>query len=287
LTHQVTGILLQSEWLHGPALAEYKEAIALEPGNSWSYALMAFTLNSAGRPTEAIPHIRAAMRLDPHYPSFFMFVLGLTEFNLEHFEAAAAAAENSGTSNPQDEGPFLLLAAAYGHLGRQQDAEAAIARFNNIQIGRGGAPITISTSPPYDYSRQEDSARFFQGLRLAGVPESLDSEEFAGNRLTAEEVRSLFFGHRLHGRAFDSGEERAANITKEGSGALTGDWASMNASGTADVEVLFKDGKVCFLLMQTARQCGFVFRNQGASKAKENEYIWFHGGKAFTFSQVE
>jgi adenylate cyclase len=71
LSHQVVGLLFQSEWAHGPALAEYKEAIALEPGDSWSYALMAFTLNSAGRPAEAIAHIRAAMRLDPHYPSFF------------------------------------------------------------------------------------------------------------------------------------------------------------------------------------------------------------------------
>jgi adenylate cyclase len=164
-----------SEWRHGPALAEYKEAIALEPGNSWSYALMAFTLNSAGRPAEAIPQIRTAIRLDPHYPSFFIHILGLTEFNLENFEAAAAAAENGLTLNPQDEAPLRLLAAAYGHLGRRQDAEAAIARFNNIRVGRGGAAVTISTSPLFDLSRQQDSARLLQGLRLAGVPEKATS----------------------------------------------------------------------------------------------------------------
>ncbi|HEX2473407.1 MAG TPA: adenylate/guanylate cyclase domain-containing protein [Lacipirellulaceae bacterium] len=247
LTHQVNGILLESEWEHAPALAELKEAIALEPGDSWSYAVMAFTLTSVGRPAEAIPYIRTALRLDPHYPSFFIFVLGLTEFSLEHFEAAATAAENSVAINPKDENAFLLLAATYGHLGRRQDAEAAIARSNDLRVGRGDVPITISTSPPLDLSKQQDSARLFQGLRLAGVPESLLSEEFSGNKLTADEIRSLLFGHRLHGRTFQSGAEHAAAITKEGNGTLTGDWEAMGGGGTADVEVSFKGDKLCFL----------------------------------------
>jgi tetratricopeptide (TPR) repeat protein len=287
LTYQVIGLLFQSDWAHGPALAEYKEAIALEPGNSWSYALMALTLTSAGRPAEAIPHIRMAIRLDPHYPSFFMFVLGLTEFSLENFEAAAAAAENSVALNPKDEGAFLLLAAADGHLGRRQEAEAAIARFNDLRVGRGDVAVTISTSLPLDFSREQDSARLFQGLRLAGVPESLLSEEFSGNKLTADEVRSLLFGHRLHGRTLQSGEEHAATITKEGGGTLTGDWEAMGGGGTADVEVLFKGDKLCFVRLKTASQCGAVFRNPGGRKAKENEYIWYRSNVAFTFSQVE
>jgi adenylate cyclase len=287
LTHQVNGILLESEWEHAPALAELKEAIALEPGDSWSYAVMAFTLTSAGRPAEAIPYIRTALRLDPHYPSFFIYVRGLTEFSLENFEAAAADAENSVALNPEDESAFLLLAATYGHLGRRQDAKAAIARFNDLRVGRGDVAVTIANSPPLDLSKQQDSARLFQGLRLAGVPESLLSEEFSGNKLTADEIRSLLFGHRLHGRTFQSGEEHAATITKEGSGTLTGDWEAMGGGGTADIEVLFKGDKLCFVRLKTVSQCGAVFRNPGGRKAKENEYIWYRSNVAFTFSQVE
>ena len=287
LSHQVTGIILESDWKHAPALAELREAIALEPGDSWSYALMALTLTSAGRATEAIPHIRTAIRLDPHYPSFFMYVLGLTEFSLERLEASAAAVENSVALNPEDENAFILLAATYGHLGRRQDAEAAVARSNSLRVGRGDVPITISTSPPLDLSKQQDSARLLQGLRLAGVPESLLSEEFTSNKLTADEVRSLLFGHRLHGRTYQSGEEHAATITKEGGGTLTGDWEAMGGGGTAEVEVLFKGDKLCFVRLKTATQCGAVFRNPGGRKAKENEYIWYYGNFAFTFSQVE
>jgi adenylate cyclase len=103
--------------------------------------------------------------------------------------------------------------------------------------------------------------------------------------VTREEVRSLFFGHQLHGRAFDTNEEHGATISREGFGELTGD--SMGGGSTADVEVLFKGEDLCFVRLKTVSQCGAVFRNPGGRKSEENEYIWYHGGKAFTFSQVE
>lgn len=287
LAHQAAGLLSVADWQHPSALADLKEAITLEPGDSWSYALMAFVLTSAGRPAEAMPYIRTAIRLDPHSPSFFIYVLGLTEFSLQNFEAAAAAAKSSIKLNPQHDGSFLLLAAACGHLGRRAEAEAAVARFNALQVGRGGIAATISTSPPLDLARPEDSARFYQGLRLAGVPETLTSNDFGSrNKLTAGEVRSLFLGHRLRGRVLDSGEEHEAVISTEGIATLSGGWASMGAGRMADVEIRFEGDEVCFLWRKTTNLCGVVLRNPGGLGAKENEFIWHHGDRAFTFSQV-
>ncbi|WEX91099.1 guanylyl cyclase [Sinorhizobium garamanticum] len=288
LAHQVAGLLSEADWQHAQALAELKEAITLEPGDSWSYALMAFVLTSAGRPAEAMPYIRTAIRLDPHYPSFFMHVLGLTEFGLQNFEASAAAAESSTKLNPEDEGAFLLLAAASGHLGLRPEAEAAVARFNALRVGRGGIAATISTCPPLDLARPEDSDRLYQGLRLAGVPETvLDSDFSDRNRLTADEVRLLFFGHRLRGRMLDSGEEHEAIISTEGTGTLSGGWASIGGGRMADVEVRFQGDEVCFLWRKTASLCGMVLRNPGGLSPKGNEFIWVHGDRAFTFSQVQ
>jgi TolB-like protein/Tfp pilus assembly protein PilF len=294
LAYQAAGLLLESHWLHGPALVEFEKAILLEPGDSWSYAFMAFTLTSAGRPAEAIPHIRTAIRLDPHSPSFFMYVLGLTEFSLENFEAAAAAAESSIRLNPDDEGAFLLLASIYGHLGHQQDAHAAIAHYNEVRVARGDVAITISSlspcsaCPPLDLSKPADSGRLYEGLRLAGVSEAVFAGNFsAKNLLTASEVQALFFGHRLHGRTFESGEEHAATITADGVATLTGDWASTGGGTMAESVVRFEGDEVCFLWSGTVSQCGSVLRNPGGTRARENEFIWYHGDKAFTFSQVE
>ncbi|MEY9102154.1 adenylate cyclase [Sinorhizobium fredii] len=288
LAHQVAGLLSEADWQHAAALAELKEAITLEPGDSWSYALMAFVLTSAGRPVEAMPHIRTAIRLDPHSPSFFMYVLGLTEFSLDNFEAAAAAAESSTRLNPEDDGSFLLLASASGQLGRRQQAEAAIARFNALRVGRGGTVATISTCPPLDLARPEDSDRLYQGLRLAGVPETLLSSDFSGrNKLTGYEVRMLFFGHRLRGRMLDLGDGHEAIISTEGIANLSGDWASIGGGRMADAEVRFEGDEVCFMWRKTASLCGVVLRNPGGVSAKENEFIWLHGDRAFTFSQVQ
>jgi len=288
LAHQVAGLLSEADWQHAAALAELKEAITLEPGDSWSYALMAFVLTSAGRPAEAMPHIRTAIRLDPHSPSFFMYVLGLTEFSLDNFEAAAAAAESSTGLNPEDDGSFLLLASASGQLGRRQQAEAAIGRFNALRVGRGGTVATISTCPPLDLARPEDSDRLYRGLRLAGVPETLLSSDFSDrNKLTGYEVRMLFFGHRLRGRMLDLGDGHEAIISAEGIANLSGDWASIGGGRMADAEVRFEGDEVCFMWRKTANLCGVVLRNPGGVSAKENEFIWLHGDRAFTFSQVQ
>lgn len=294
LAYQAAGLLLESHWLHGPALVEFEKAILLEPGDSWSYAFMAFTLTSAGRPAEAIPHINTAIRLDPHSPSFFMYVLALTEFSLENFESAAEAAESSIRLNPDDEGSFLLLAAIYGHLGRTDDASAAIARYNELRVARGDVALTISSQsrcsacPPLDLSKQADSGRLYEGLRLGGVSDGIFAGNFsAENLLTAGEIQALFFGHRLHGRTFESGEEHAATITADGVATLTGDWASTGGGTMAGSVVRFEGDEVCFLWSETVNRCGNVLQNPGGTRAQENEFFWFHGESAFTFSQVE
>ncbi|WVT75146.1 adenylate/guanylate cyclase domain-containing protein [Sinorhizobium chiapasense] len=287
LAHQAAALLAEADWQHADALAELKQAIALEPGDSWSYALTAFVLTSAGRPAEALPYIRTAMRLDPHPPSFFIYVLGLTQFSLEDFKAAAASARSSIKLNPEDDGSFLLLASTAGHLGRRPEAEAAIARFNALRVSRGGVAVTLLGHPPLDLAKPHASERFRQGLRLAGVPEALMDADFSiQNRLPAGDVRSLFFGHQLRGRMLDSGEEHEAFVSPEGIAALTGDWASMGAGRMTDVEVRFEKDEVCFLWLKTTNLCGAVLRNPGGLKARENEFIWYHGDRAFTFSQI-
>jgi hypothetical protein len=277
-----------TDWLHDAALAEFKEAMALEPGDPWSYALMAWTLTSAGRPAEALAHIRTAMRLDPHYPPFFGFVLGLTEFSLERLQDAVATLEASIRLNPDYQAPFLLLGAIYGHLGRKENAAAAIARYNEITLGRGGLPLTISNSPPLDLSKETHRTRFFAGLRLAGVPDTLSEGAFAAkNRLAGEEIRALILGQRLRGRSLESGEEHAATVSADGMATLTGDWASLGGGTMTETSVRIGPDELCFVWQKVVNLCGPVLRNPGGAKATENEFIWSPGGNAYTFSQVD
>src|SRR5215472_5346945 len=130
-----------------------------------------------------------------------MIVLGLARFGLAEYDAAAISLESATSANPDNQYPFLLLGAAYGYLGREQDARSAVTRYNQIVVRLGGVPETVLTAPQFYYTQNADLQRVFKGLRLAGMPEFLDHSEFARrNSLTAEEVRSLLFGHQLHGR---------------------------------------------------------------------------------------
>ena len=94
---------------------------------------------------------------------------------------------------------------------------SAVARYNDLRVGRGGVPITIDTAPRCGFIRSADVERFRNGLRLAGVPELLSTGEFATqNTLTADEIRAVIFNHRLHGRSLWTGEERVASVTMDG-----------------------------------------------------------------------
>jgi adenylate cyclase len=286
LSHQVAAVILLIDLQPNEALAELKEAIAIDSGDAFSYAYMGAALTASGRPADAVPHIRAAMRLDPHYPPIFDYLLGSAQFGMENFEEAAGSWATATRRNPEYEYAFAGLAATYGHLGRKQEAESAIAKYNELRVGRGGVPLTIGLAPTCGFTVRADLQRLQTGLRLAGVPELLSSGEFATqNTLTADEIRTLIFGHRLHGRSLWTGEERDASITSDGVVALSGDWGLLGGGPLTGGSARFDGDQLCYRF-DLVSYCGDVLRNPGGTRAKENEFIWYKG-EAFTFSPIE
>jgi len=279
LSHQAAGYFYIQGSLYDRALAEFRQAIALDPGDPWSYVLIGWVLTIKGQGAEAVSHIRTGMRLEPNYPEMFLWFLGQALFSAGNYEGAAAALERATKLNPSEEPVFALLGATYGLLGRTEDAKVAIARFNDIWVKRGSVPLTILEADMFALSRAEDQNQLKKGYRLAGVPQSLDVGEFARqNRLTAEEIRALFLGHRLRGRSLWTGHERTATIAKDGRATFSGDWGNFTG-GIID----FKNDQVCLY----KNYCGGVFRNPGGMMTVENEYIWYDEPEAYTFSQVE
>ena len=101
------------------------------------------------------------------------------------------------------------------------------------------------------------------------------------NQLAADEIRSLMFGHRLHGRSLFSGEERSASLTMQGIARFAGDWVSASVASTLGIPE-FKNNELC-IAFGVASYCGAVIRNPGGTKARENEFIW----REYTFSRVD
>jgi tetratricopeptide (TPR) repeat protein len=281
LSRQAAGYVLLYRGSYKEALVEFKEAIAQDRGDSWSYAFAALALTSLGKPSEAMPYINAALRLDPRPPPVFLYILGLTQLSLKQFENAASSLGKAVLLNPDDQYPFLALGAAFGHLGRMQKAVDAIARYNELEVAQGGLPATLSGCA----CGLGENKQLKEGLRLAGVPENLFRGAFAEkNRLKEGKIRSLIFGQRLHGRSRNTGVERSASVTKDGVAAMSGDWVT-GIFPLSDGAASFIDGDL-YLEFAGQRYYGPVFRNPGGTRAMKNEYIW-HLNEPFGFSVVK
>jgi len=168
LSHQVASKIHVDQHEHEEAIAEAQRAIALDPNDSDSYLAMAYALIFADRPEEALDFVEKAMRLDPYYPAYYLFVLGLAHFALEQFEEAATLSERALKRNPINYVPLIHLAAAYGHLGREQEAAVALAKLNKalplITMDYMSWPFMFRYKDPVDKDRLLD------GLRKAGLP---------------------------------------------------------------------------------------------------------------------
>jgi len=135
LAHQAASEVLVVVQRCDDAIAEAERAIALDPNDANSYLAMAYALIFAGRPKEAFGLVEKAMRLDPHYPAYHLFVLGLAHFGTEQFEKAVTLFERALKRNPQNYVPLIPLAAALAHLGRNQEARAEIEELKKVVPG--------------------------------------------------------------------------------------------------------------------------------------------------------
>ena len=165
LAHRVqTDILWQQEHRFEDAVTEAKRGIALDPGDPTNHAGLARALIHAGRPTEAVAEIETAMRLDPHYPPYYLYILGFARFVAQDYEEAAVALARALERNPGFVFAALPQAAAYAYMGREEEARAARDRFLSVL----NKSTVKNISPHWPFMREEDKRHFLEGLEKAG-----------------------------------------------------------------------------------------------------------------------
>jgi tetratricopeptide (TPR) repeat protein len=144
-----------------------EKAIDLSPNNSGNIATLAFILNYSGAPEKAISLLGKAMRLSPYYPDWYLGELGRAYLLTEQYDEAIEALRQRLRRNPNSSEAHVLLAAAYGKLGRADEAQAALAEFLE--------PRPYYTLRHYAqgefYKNPEDLDYVLDGLRKAGLPE--------------------------------------------------------------------------------------------------------------------
>ncbi len=161
-------ILVRRKYFDGErALAEIRKAISLDPNFADAHVYLGNILVLVGRAEEALGHVERGMRLNPHFPFWYYHILGMSQFQLTRYEAAAENLKKSIERNPNAAWPHNYLVSAYGHLGQMDDAEWEIGELDAM-----GYKLTLNNA------RQAENIghpgymqRYLDGLRKAGVPE--------------------------------------------------------------------------------------------------------------------
>jgi TolB-like protein/class 3 adenylate cyclase len=175
LAHQVASAMLLHAQQHDEAIAEGKRAIASDPNDADGYVALANALSFTGRASEALEQVERAIRLNPHYPPYYMYQLGLAQFGMKRLDEAATSLERALVLNRDDYWSQRLLLATYGLLGRGTDAAKLLETIkSNEKRGYLASfdPLTIrAVMYWYPFAKSVDVERFAEGLRKAGVPE--------------------------------------------------------------------------------------------------------------------
>jgi adenylate cyclase len=164
MAHAVLAHMLMwgSEW--EAAIAEARAALALNPNNAFVISMLGCVLGFGGYRDEALDRLHQAMRASPHDPLTWLWMLWMAFIRLSarKFDASLEILHQLVRLRPGLAPAHELMAACLAHLGRLDDASAALERI----------PVQFSKQlrrheqrPPW--IRPEDYAIRQEGLRLA------------------------------------------------------------------------------------------------------------------------
>ena len=125
-----------------------------------------------GRPAETQVYLNEATRLDPRETDeCYFWRRASIQFHLEQYDNAVQILLNGIEDYPDQEWLYFLLAASYGHLGREVEGQEAIRTFNKLRTKRGySLPFRAKTLTYWNFKDTITRELICEGLRKAGVP---------------------------------------------------------------------------------------------------------------------
>ena len=145
------------------AIGEYERALALNPNDADLLSEMVELLVRVGRAEDAVVQVKSAMRINPHYPDWYLWNLGWAQYFAGRY-AEALAALNQMSNTPY--GVRRHLAVVLVRLGRIEEARKEIEAFV------AEAPhYTLSTEMASPWQHRPYLDKLIGDLRTAGLPE--------------------------------------------------------------------------------------------------------------------
>jgi adenylate cyclase len=159
---------------HDEAVIAAKRSVQLGPNSAEAHVQLGNILNWTGQPAAGIKEIETAMRLNPHYPFYYLFYLGHSHYLLGNNDEAIKLMKRVVTRAPYFLPVRRHLAVLYSEAGL---VEKAAAHSSEVLRIFPGASVQDELSRCFYKWNPELRDRFLNGLRKSGMPEGKAGQE--------------------------------------------------------------------------------------------------------------
>jgi tetratricopeptide (TPR) repeat protein len=166
VAHSQLGLLYTMTRQHDKGVAEAERGVELNPNSSVAHDLLGMTLDYAGRPEEAIPMFKKAIRLAPFAPAKFYYHLGRAYLFTGQCEEAISACEEAVRRGSNTPAAHRIATAAYSVCGREEEARTAAAEV--LRLNPNFSCDHYAKREPF--KNQADIDLIIGALRKAGLP---------------------------------------------------------------------------------------------------------------------
>jgi adenylate cyclase len=150
---------------HDEAIAWGERAVISYPNADNAHVFLAWFLMMAGRPEEAIPLLKQAIRRNPMPPGWYFIILGNSYRMIGRFDEAIVELKKAIAYSPDELGAHLTLASVYVEAGQLE-----VARLEAAEVMRIQPTFSLENyAKGMFYKNQVHSDRLLDALRKAGL----------------------------------------------------------------------------------------------------------------------
>jgi adenylate cyclase len=120
--HSLVACIYVLKRQYDKAITKGEQAVALNPNNASTNAILGWILTNAGRPKEAISSFKKALRLNPYPPGWYIALLGQAYMLDGQYEEAVAILQKGVQRDPDAFLGYVYLSTAFSLLGREKEA---------------------------------------------------------------------------------------------------------------------------------------------------------------------
>ena len=165
--HVILGNIYLQKRQYDQALAESERAVALDPSGADAHMNLGKALNFSGRPEEAIPVLKKALRLNPFPGVGYFVLLGAVYRKTGQYEEALAVLKKAVKMSPNHLSAHRNLAATYILSGREEEARAEA-----LEVLRINPKFSLEGyAKRHPQENEAGFKRYIDVLRKAGLPD--------------------------------------------------------------------------------------------------------------------